>query len=175
MMRFELELPPKGTPPSEQIRRHMRRIQRRQWWLWSSAVLLTLLLTIAVASFAFPGLLGQAEIYYSFSLNQAVRGLVGLVLLFNIYTIYQQLQIHRIQGQLGDQIRTLDKMEVRTEEVYKLAVLDSLTGLYNRRSGEQRLAEEMSRSQRHGGPLTILLLDLNGLKNVNDKFGHGRR
>jgi two-component system cell cycle response regulator len=101
-----------------------------------------------------------------------MRGLVGLVLLFNVYTVYQQLQIHRIQSNLSDQVEALSKMEVRTEEVYKLAVLDPLTGLHNRRSGEQRLAEEISRAQRHGRPLTILLLDLNGLKHLNDKFGH---
>ncbi len=63
-------------------------------------------------------------------------------------------------------------MEERTEEVYKLAVLDPLTGLYNRRSAEQRLAQEMSRSTRNGHPLTILALDLDDLKQVNDRFGH---
>ena len=166
--------PPNPAPPAqaEQIRTSMRRIAQRQWWLWSSAVLVTLLLTLGIASFAFPGLLSQAEFTYSLNLNLAVRGLVGLVLLFNVYTVYQQLLIHRIQRHLSDQVDTLTKMEVRTEEVYKLAVLDALTGLYNRRSGEQRLTEEISRSQRHARPLTVLLLDLNGLKNVNDMFGH---
>ncbi len=150
----------------------MRHVGRRQWWLWSSAVLVTLLLTLGIASFAFPGLLTQADATYSFHLSQAVRGLVGLVLLFNVYTIYQQLQIHRMQRGLTDQISALDKMETRTEEVYKMAMLDPLTGLYNRRSGEQRLAEEVSRSQRHGRPLTVVALDLNRLKDVNDRFGH---
>lgn len=150
----------------------MRHISRRQWWMWSSAVLVTLLLTLGIASFAFPGLLSQAEDSFSFQLGQAMRGLVGLVLLFNVYTVYQQLQIHKIQRNLSTQVEALGKMEVRTEEVYKLAALDSLTGLYNRRSGEQRLAEEISRAQRRSTPLTVLLLDMNGLKNVNDSFGH---
>jgi len=56
--------------------------------------------------------------------------------------------------------------------VYKLAALDALTGLYNRRSGEQRLASEILRAERTGRPLTILLLDLDGLKSMNDKHGH---
>lgn len=168
------EQPPAAILPlgAQQIRTNIRRIARRQWWLWSSGMLVTLLLTLGVASFAFPGLLSETEAFYSFNLNLAVRGLVGLVLLFNVYTVYQQLLIHRIHNRLSDQVEALGKMEVRTEEVYKLAVLDPLTGLNNRRSGEQRLAEEISRAQRHGRPLTILLLDLNGLKNVNDKFGH---
>jgi len=156
---------------ADQIRTNMRHIARRQWFLWSSAVMVTLLLTLGITSFAFPGLLTQAQ-DSSFLLSQAIHGLVGLVLLFNVYTIYQQLQIHRIQQQLCDQVEALSKVEVRTEEVYKLAVLDPLTGLHNRRSGEERLAEEISRSQRYGRPLTILTLDLNDLKHLNDKFGH---
>ena len=165
---------PKATRPAqaEHIRTGMRQIERRQWWLWSSAVLVTLLLTLGMASFAFPALLTQGEAFLTFHISQAVRGLVALVLLFNVYTVYQQLQIHRIQRQLTQQVDVLGKMEVRTEEVYKLAVLDPLTGLYNRRSGEQRLSEEVARSMRHGCPLTVLLLDLNDLKYLNDRFGH---
>lgn len=150
----------------------MRHVGRRQLWLWSSAVMVTLLLTVGIASFAFPRLLTQADAVYSFNLSQAVRGLVGIVLLFNVYTIYQQLQIHRMQRELTEQILALDKMETRTEEVYKMAMLDPLTGLYNRRSGEQRLAGEVSRSERHGRPLTIVSLDLDKLKEINDNFGH---
>jgi diguanylate cyclase (GGDEF)-like protein len=157
---------------AEQISSNMRRIARRQWSLWSCAVMVTVLLALGIASFAFPGLLSQAEASASLLLTSAIRGLVGLVLLFNVYTVYQQLQIHRIHQQLSTQVEALGKMEVRTEEVYKLAVLDPLTGLYNRRSGEQRLAQEMSRSTRNGHPLTILALDLDNLKQVNDRFGH---
>jgi diguanylate cyclase len=170
-----LEPQPLAAPApaqAEHIRTNMRRIAKRQWWLWSSAVMVTLLLTLGIASFAFPGLLSGAAASYSFQLDIAMRGLVGLVLLFNIYTVYQQLQIHRIQRNLSEQVEALGKVEVRTEEVYKLAVLDPLTGLNNRRSAEQRLAEEISRSQRHGRPLTVLMLDVNDLKELNDKFGH---
>jgi diguanylate cyclase (GGDEF)-like protein len=166
--------PPSPPIPlgAEQIRANMNRVARRQWWLWSVGMMVSLLLTLGIASFAFPGLLSENESLDSFRLNLAVRGLVGLVLLFNVYTVYQQLLIHRLQGKVSDQVEALGKIEVRTEEVYNLAVLDSLTGLNNRRSGEQRLADEMSRAQRHGRPLTILLLDLDGLKSLNDKFGH---
>ena len=157
---------------AEQIKTNMRHIARRQWWLWSTAVMVTLLLTVGIASFAFPGLMTQAENSISNDLDIAMRGLIGLVLIFNIYTIYQQLQIHRIQANLSTQIDALGRMEERTDEVYKMAVLDPLTGLYNRRSGEQRLAEEISRSHRHARPLTVLLLDLNGLKATNDTLGH---
>lgn len=161
-----------GVAQAEQICAGMHQIQRRQWRLWSSVFLVTILMSVGIASFAFPGLLAQAEASSSFYLGQATRGLVGLVLVFNVYTIYQQLQIHQIHRRLSDQVAALGKVEARTDEVYKLAVLDPLTGLYNRRSGEQRLAEEISRSQRHSRPLTVLVFDINGLKEVNDTFGH---
>jgi len=159
---------------TEQIRTTMRQVTRRQWWLWSSGAMVTMLLTLGIASFAFPGLLSEHGSAYFYNLDLVVRGLVGLVLLFNIYVIYQQLQIHRIQLHVDKQIGALDRLgqvEERTEQVYKIAGLDSLTDLYNRRLGEQRLVEEMSRAQRHVRPLTAMRLDLNGLEAINDTFG----
>ncbi|HEV1995285.1 MAG TPA: GGDEF domain-containing protein [Candidatus Acidoferrum sp.] len=172
------EQPKPAPPPSahalqgEEFRAKLRSVARRQWWLWSSAILITILLALTVASFAFPELLAHSESTYAFELGQAVRGLVGLVLLFNINAVYQQFQINRMQRHMSEQFDAMTRIEVRTEEVYKLAALDPLTGLYNRRSGEQRLAEEISRAQRHGRALTVILFDLNGLKFINDKFGH---
>jgi diguanylate cyclase (GGDEF)-like protein len=153
----------------------MRKLDRRQWWLWSSAVLVLILLTIAVASLSFPAILNMETLehgFYSFYLNQAVRSLVGIVLVFAVYVVYQQTMIIRMRNQLADQVQSLAKVQSLTDEVYKLAALDQLTGLYNRRSGEQRLSEEISRAVRHGRPLTILLADLDSLKQVNDRFGH---
>jgi diguanylate cyclase (GGDEF)-like protein len=159
-----------GKP--EIIRENLQHLDRRQWWLGSTTVAVVLLLTLCVASFAFPGILNNEDRDYSFYLNQAVRALVGLVLVFSVYLIYQQFQISKLRSELGSQIDSLAKVESLASEVYKLAALDQLTGLYNRRSGEQRLAEEISRAQRHGRPLTVLLMDLDGLKSVNDKHGH---
>lgn len=156
----------------QEIQIRLRRLDRRQWWMWSSAFMVIMLLTIGVASFSFPALLRQEQATYSFFLNQAVRALIGLVLLFSVYMVHQQHQISKLRAQLSEQIVSLAKVEDLATEVYKLAALDPLTGLYNRRSGEQRLAEEMSRAQRYGRPLTILLLDLDGLKQVNDSYGH---
>ena len=161
-----------GSKRVRQIQTAMHDVGRRQWWLWSSAMMVTLLLTLGITSFAFPGILRQESTSYPIELGQALRGLAGLVLVFTIYTVYQQLQIRRLQNSIAEQVFALDKMEARTEEVYKLAILDPLTGLYNRRCGEQRLSEEILRSQRHGHPLTVLALDLNKLKYVNDTFGH---
>ena len=164
--------PPVPHFEPEKIREHLHHLDRRQWWLWSTAVAVILLLTLAVASFAFPAMLSHDETSYSFYLNQAVRALVGLVLVFSVYLVYQQVQLMRLRHEVADQMESLAKVETLASEVYKLAALDQLTGLYNRRSGEQRLAQEISRAQRHGRPLTVLLMDLDGLKLINDRHGH---
>src|ERR1700686_3508429 len=82
-------------------------VDRRQWWLWASAIVVTLLLTAGMASFSY--LYDQSDPDFSFSLRQSVRGLVGLVFLFDLYTIYQQIQIQRIRRQLSER-----------EEMYRL-------------------------------------------------------
>ena len=162
-----------GVDKPAVIRESLQHLDRRQWWLGSTTVAVVLLLTLCVASFAFPGILrGTDDGIYSFYLNQAVRALVGLVLVFSVYLVYQQVQLSRLRLEVADQMQSLAKVETLASEVYKLAALDQLTGLYNRRSGEQRLAQEMSRAQRHGRPLTVLLMDLDGLKQINDRHGH---
>src|SRR5947209_9183568 len=51
-------------------------------------------------------------------------------------------------------------------------MIDPLTGSYNRRFGEQRLTAEVARSARRGHSLTVLMLDLNDFKKINDTYGH---
>jgi two-component system cell cycle sensor histidine kinase/response regulator CckA len=82
---------------------NLHQVSRRQWWLWVSAGVITLLLTLGVASFALPMLRTEGDLFHFLNLRQAVSGLFGLVLLFDVYVIYQQLQIHRIQVQLNEQ------------------------------------------------------------------------
>ncbi len=89
------------TPYEPSFWARIRKIERRQWWLWASAIVITLLLTAGMASFSF--LFDQTDPTFSFTLRESVRGLVGLVFLFNLYTIYQQIEIHRIRRQLLDQ------------------------------------------------------------------------
>ena len=93
----------------------MRRVERRQWWLWVSAIAVTLLLTLGILSFTFQFLIGgQDEAFYFINLKNSARGLIGVVLLFDLYCIYQQLQIQRIRQQLmekEEQLRQAHKME----------------------------------------------------------------
>ncbi len=154
------------------IRKQLQKLERRDWWLWSLAIVVMLLLTLAVVSLSFPTLLTPGDSFFQFSLDQAVRGLVGLVLLFNTYSIYQQIMIKRLRRQFSQQLDAMGALHVHAEELRVLATTDPLTGLANRRTAEQRLQAEAARSQRYGHPLTVVALDLNRFKQINDEYGH---
>jgi len=84
--------------------------------------------------------------------------------------------MHRLETQnreLEEQVavRTTELRE-RNEQLKKLATRDPLTGLYNRRYLDRRLAEEFHRLQRYGTPYSVVLLDIDDFKQVNDAWGH---
>ncbi len=153
-------------------RLRLKKLQRRDWMLWWSSVTVMLLLTLAVGSFTLPALYQGASNFFEFNLDQAVRGLTAAVLLFNTYAIYQQIIVKRLHLKLAEQIEETAKLETYAEAMHQMAMLDALTGLHNRRFAEERLASEVARSHRSGHPLTVVMLDLNDFKQVNDKHGH---
>lgn len=58
------------------------------------------------------------------------------------------------------------------DHLQRLAALDPLTGIYNRRFGLQRLNEEFHRAVRTNNPMAVLMLDIDHFKSVNDTYGH---
>lgn len=58
------------------------------------------------------------------------------------------------------------------EEIYRLTIIDALTGIDNQRSMLEFLDRELSRSGRHNRPLALLMIDIDHFKQVNDEFGH---
>jgi len=56
--------------------------------------------------------------------------------------------------------------------VERQALVDGLTGLANRRQCEETLADELARVERFGGPLAVVVADLDWFKDVNDRYGH---
>ena len=58
------------------------------------------------------------------------------------------------------------------ESLATQALTDPLTGLSNRRAFDQRLSQEADRAQRHGRALSLILVDVDNFKQINDRFGH---
>jgi len=92
----------KRSKPIDTVKTHLRRIERREWQLWIVAILVSLVLLAGLMAFILPGLGLQGYKFQLHLLPPVVQGLVALVLIFDIYTIFQQLQIHRMRGRLAE-------------------------------------------------------------------------
>jgi diguanylate cyclase (GGDEF)-like protein len=58
------------------------------------------------------------------------------------------------------------------EIIFSMTITDGLTNLFNRKQLDAALDDELARSQRHGRPLSVLMLDIDHFKRVNDTYGH---
>lgn len=79
-------------------------------------------------------------------------------------------------NELGELARGINNMAERLEQdqdaLEEMAIIDSLTGLYNRREFERLLDEELHRARRYQHALSLLLIDIDKFKEVNDTLGH---
>lgn len=64
------------------------------------------------------------------------------------------------------------ELRQKNYQLVEISIKDPLTNIYNRRFGMESLQIEMHRHARYGGFLSVLLVDLDDFKNVNDKYGH---
>ncbi|MBE9501479.1 MAG: diguanylate cyclase [Chloroflexi bacterium] len=78
----------------------------------------------------------------------------------------------RLAEAIGPYIAAVIEVALLHEQVKSAASYDSLTGVYNHRYFYERLGQEMSHSQRHGHPLSIVIIDVDALKKINDLHGH---
>ncbi len=145
----------------------LKELDRRDWQLFSILLLVTLLVSGCVFSFLAPSVFWGLRVIsiQTRLLPQLLFGFVTLIILFNIYIIQKRREITRLRWSI---------LEVEHEAEFNraLALLDPLTGAYNRRMLEEVLGREMARAQRHGKPLSLLLFDLDRFKEINARFGH---
>ena len=153
-----------------EIEKRLRSLDIRSAGLWVTASILMLLLTAAVYAAALP----QIEHHDPGSETTlvALRSLVGLVLLFNAFAIYQQVTMRRFRRGLASELRRIQAVESRNELLEKLSTVDKLTELYNRHYMDEHLPLECERADRSQYALTLLLIDLNHFKEINDEHGH---
>src|SRR5947209_13903833 len=97
-------------------------IEAREWSLCALAIAVSLVLTLGIVSLTFPGFHLPTDKIYSLSLREWVRGLAALVLLFDVYTIYQQLQLQRIRRRLAERDRLFQLISENAADM--IAVID---------------------------------------------------
>ena len=97
-------------------------------------------------------------------------------------TFVNEARIDRESLRDGDQIRFGDTIfkflsgsNIETayhEEIYRMTIVDGLTGAYNKRYFLEFLERELARSHRHKQPLTLVMFDIDHFKRINDDIGH---
>jgi diguanylate cyclase (GGDEF)-like protein len=88
----------------------------------------------------------------------AIAYLAGGIVLFILF--------YHLVGWIGRRI------EANEQTLEQLAAIDDLTGLFNSRMYYSMLTGEIARAQRHGRPISVLMLDIDHFKRVNDDYGH---
>ena len=126
----------------------IRQVERREWWLWGFAVTVTLALTAGIVFLSYFGEHAETTAPYWTDPREWVRGLAGFVLLFDLYTMYQHLQLQRVRRQLAERDQLFQLITENAADM--IAVVDSEgRRLYNSPAYERVLgytAAELSAS-----------------------------
>jgi diguanylate cyclase (GGDEF)-like protein len=123
------------------------------------------------------GLLATSSLTMAaFTLDGAVTGAIqNRALAFNaVVNIFVALGMHLLvfEDMTSELRRANRELASANEEVRRLAITDALTGCYNRRFFDQIERRELQRHRRYGSPLTVMFVDVNHFKELNDTLGH---
>jgi len=154
------------------LKASLKQLDRRDWGLWITATIILLLLCFTVFTLSTPSLQIEDRWAMRDQISIGLRGLTALVLLFCVFALYQQYLIKRLRSKLQEQIAVVTELHSRAETFERLAILDPLTGLFNRRFAYEHLPREIARAERNSQPLIVLMIDLDDFKVVNDTYGH---
>jgi diguanylate cyclase (GGDEF)-like protein len=138
---------------------------------WSSAQLILLLPTMIVL-LSLPLLFPHLGVFKN-AASVLVGVLLGMMWVVSAFTVsHQRRDLQLLRKGLIEQTDAATRNRVKGEQLYGLSILDPLTGLYNRRFGEDRLKEEIARALQSTDPLLVLALDFDRFKQINDQYGH---
>lgn len=172
----------RAADPSERERGNLM-IDQFAGGLWTAAMAFNLLPSVLItALMAMDGMIGGGMRQLGRGLLvQAVGVLVGLLLfglhwqpvssMQTVLACLPLLVLHPLSVSFMA-YRTLSKLSRQREELAHLSQHDGLSGLYNRRHWEQLVKAEFARCIRTGQAATLVLLDIDHFKRINDTYGH---
>lgn len=152
----------------QRFRQDFRRLEQITMWSWWLTVAVTAAVVAAVVAVLFVKLFAnilpaqQGPVMLLFALLTAI-------LLSNTFTLVQQRQFKLFRHRI---VQQMDLAGLRAEKFHTMAIIDPLTGMYNRRFGAERLKEEINRAERKGQDLAVIALDMDKFKEINDQLGH---
>jgi diguanylate cyclase (GGDEF)-like protein len=146
---------------------YLQQLSRREWWLWFSASVVTLLSSVAFLLTFFSSFFRHSEHFYELRTDQARWATLSLVLLFNVWLIYRQWSFRRMRRQADG--ASFDAQSA--SQALEPPSLDPVTGLHNRASFEQQLAKEIARARRINTPLSLATLHVDDLGDITGRLG----
>ena len=165
MRTSKVDLVPASVESGEtEFQQELSLIEKRDSSLSRYSIFVSMLLVGAIIALAAMAAHEGVGTFLKIRLTEAIFALIGLIVLFNVYTIRQEFLIKQLRAELTDK-------QAQFYNLRNASMLDPLTGLYNRRFAEQRLAAEVARTQRMGHPLALIMLDLRQFGLINERLG----
>ena len=148
----------------ELLEAELHTLEGRDLQLWCLAGIIALILATGFLALLVPRVLWHAGSALKFQQNLPALffGLLVLLLLAAIHMVQQRLRLTRTRRELVG----------RLLQAERVARVDELTGLFNRRTLDEVLPREMARAQRTGSRLSVVMIDIDGFRALNDRFGH---
>jgi diguanylate cyclase (GGDEF)-like protein len=162
--------PLEGLPRyrAQQAEASLQQLAQREWWMWFSAVMVTMLSAAAFLLTFFHRFFQHTDHFYELRPDQALWGVLALLLLFNGWMVYRQWSFRRLRKCATQK----DEEPVHcATEVFGSSGLDPVTGLLTRMSIEQQLGKEIARARRQNSSLSLATLHLNNFEELSQRHG----
>lgn len=162
--------PLEGLPNfrAQQAEVSLQKLARREWWMWFSAAIVTMLSAVAFLLTSFRSFFLYTDHFYELRPEQVRWGVLSLLLLFNGWMVYRQWSFRRLRRHAtqhnGESVEPV-------REPFGSAGLDPVTGLLTRAAIEQQLGKEIARARRQNTSLSLATLHLDDFAELNQHYG----
>jgi len=146
----------------------LKRLGRREWYLWFAALTVTVLSAAALLLTAFSRLFRNKEHFYEMNPEQARWAILCLLLLFNGWMLYRQRVFRKIRKQATSPSAGAEDNGAAIDES---AAIDPVTGLYTRTSALLHLGKEIARAKRQNSALSLATIHLEDLADLTQQYG----
>jgi diguanylate cyclase (GGDEF)-like protein len=143
-------------------------ILRHEWWLWLSALLVTILSAVAFLLSSIHSFFRHADYFYEIRSDQVRWATLCLVLLFNSWLVYRQWSFRRLrQKSTGQPFGS----QTVPQQLPEAAGRDPVTGLYTQAFLEQHLGQEVARARRQNTALSLATLHVDEFAHLSARYG----